>query len=251
MICNPDANIFEGLTNDINVFLQDRACEIMTGEMGLVEILDFMIPKFNQSQPEEAKVPKEEEVEVPEAVATKLEALEKQFAGHGSVAANTRILQEYKYLVTSKECTGLTVEFEGDNNIYVWNAYLDVNKFDIHSNLKADFDRYATSYNRKKQIVFEIRFDENFPFNPPFLRIVSPRFGFHTGHVTVGGSICMESLTPSGWIPVRTVESVFIEILFNMQEGGARLDGASANRDYTLAEAQEAFKRVARQHGWL
>lgn len=118
--------------------------------------------------------------------------------------------------MTSKECTGLTVEFEGGDNIYVWIASLDVTKFDIHANLQADFDRYASQTNRQKSIVFEIRFDENFPFNPPFLRIVSPRFGFHTGHVTIGGSICMQSLTPSGWIPVRTVESVFIEILFNM-----------------------------------
>jgi hypothetical protein len=39
----------------------------------------------------------------------------------------------------------------------------------------------------------------------------------------------MESLTPSGWIPVRTVESLFIEILFNMSEGGARLDTNRAN----------------------
>jgi hypothetical protein len=50
---------------------------------------------------------------------------------------------------------------------------------------------------------------------------------------------------------VRTVESVFIEILFNMQEGGASLDFNQAGRDYTMAEAEEAFNRVARQHNWL
>jgi ubiquitin-protein ligase len=61
----------------------------------------------------------------------------------------------------------------------------------------------------------------------------------------------MQSLTPSGWIPVRTVESIFIEILFNMAEGGAKIDSRSPNSDYTLAEAQEAFNRVARQHNWL
>jgi hypothetical protein len=33
------------------------------------------------------------------------------------------------------------------------------------------------------------------PFSPPFIRVVEPRFAFHTGHVTIGGSICMELLT--------------------------------------------------------
>lgn len=34
---------------------------------------------------------------------------------------------------------------------------------------------------------------------PPFVRVVRPRFQFRTGHVTIGGSICMELLTLSGW----------------------------------------------------
>jgi ubiquitin-conjugating enzyme E2 Q len=214
--------------------------------------LDFIIPLFRS----DAQAPAEESKEVPEpevpaATLTKIEQLEKAFSGHGSAAANARILQEYKYLVASKECKGLTVEFDQDTNIYQWNAYLDIDHFDVTGQLKTDFDSYAQRHERKKEIVFEIRFDENFPFNPPFLRVVRPRFGFHTGHVTIGGSICMESLTPSGWIPVRTVESVFIEILFNMCEGGARLDSTNAHVDYTLEEAKAAFERVARQHGWL
>lgn len=98
---------------------------------------------------------------------------------------------------------------------------------------------------------FEVRFDSNFPYSPPFLRIIRPRFAFHTGHVTVGGSICMQSITNSGWIPVRTVESVFIEILFNMGEGNARLDPRNAHIDYSIEEAREAFNRVARQHNWM
>ena len=44
---------------------------------------------------------------------------------------------------------------------------------------------------------------------------------------------------------------LFLEILFNMSEGGARLDLTCSSMDYQLAEAQEAFMRVARQHNWL
>ena len=121
--------------------------------------------------------------------------------------------------------------------MYVWQATLDVFAFDIEGTMRDDFIRLRDLEKQRAAIQFEIRFDANFPFNPPFIRIVKPRFGFHTGHVTIGGSICMQSLTPSGWIPVRTVESVFIEILFNMQEGGAQLDFSQLGRSYSMAEA--------------
>jgi ubiquitin-conjugating enzyme E2 Q len=100
--------------------------------------------------------------------------------------------------------------------MYKWLAHLDVFKFDIEKNLREQFTRLRDEFNQPAELVFEVMFNSNFPFDPPFIRVVRPRFGFQTGHVTIGGSICMQSLTPSGWIPVRTVESVFIEILFNM-----------------------------------
>ena len=39
----------------------------------------------------------------------------------------------------------------------------------------------------------------NYPFAPPFARVILPRFKFKSGHVTTGGSICMQLLTTSGW----------------------------------------------------
>jgi ubiquitin-conjugating enzyme E2 Q len=71
---------------------------------------------------------------------------------------------------------------------------------------------------------YEVIFSQNFPNEPPFIRVKFPRFAFRTGHVTVGGSICMESLTPSGWSSARSLESYFIEILSLINAGEARLD---------------------------
>ena len=181
----------------------------------------------------------------------KLQKIENAFSGKGSSMTNKRIMQEYKYLINSKECKGLTAEFQGESNMYIWEVKVDINKFEVTKELKKDFEDYAKRYDRNQELVFEMRFDSNYPFTPPFLRVIRPRFAFRTGHITVGGSICMQSITPSGWIPVRTVESIFIEILFNMSEGGARLDLTCSSMDYQLAEAQEAFMRVARQHNWL
>lgn len=192
-----------------------------------------------------------EENKISPQIEEKLQKIENAFSGKGSSMTNKRMMQEYKYLINSKECKGLTAEFEGESNMYVWIVKVDVNKFEMTKDLKKDFENYANRYNRPMEIVFEMRFDSNYPFSPPFLRVVRPRFAFRTGHVTVGGSICMQSITPSGWIPVRTVESIFIEILFNMIEGGARLDLNQSMSDYQLAEAQSAFTRVAKEHNWL
>ena len=192
-----------------------------------------------------------EEAKVSPEVESRLKRLEESFAGQGSISANKRILNEYKYLSTSKECVGINVEFEGGDNMYVWIASLDMDRFEVPKELKNDFNLFSQKTGRPKHLVFEVRFDAKFPFSPPFLRVIRPRFAFHTGHITVGGSICMQSITPSGWIPVRTVESIFIEILFNMGEGGARLDLGQLGMDYSLAEAQDAFQRVARQHNWI
>jgi ubiquitin-protein ligase len=196
------------------------------------------------------KAAREEEMELDQEMESKLKAMEKAFTGAGSATATKRIFGEYKYLVKSKECRGIDVNFLQDS-CYIWQVLVDIQNFELSSDLKADFVAYANKHSRSQHLEFEVRFDSSFPFNPPFVRVVRPRFAFHTGHVTIGGSICMQSLTPSGWIPVRTVESVFVEIIFNLSEGGARLDLNSPDIEYTLQDAQEAFNRVARQHNWL
>ena len=74
-------------------------------------------------------------------------------------------------------------------------------------------------------VEMEMKFPKDYPMSPPFVRIVRPRFQFltgkrlslmdplhlllslsYTGHVTVGGSICMQMLTRSGWSPSNDIE---------------------------------------------
>ena len=98
-------------------------------------------------------------------------------------------------------------------------------------------------------VTLEVRFPLSYPAIPPFVRIVTPRFQFHTGHVTVGGSICAEFLTTGGW---KSTEMNLIYILRSvcnlLLEGNARVD--AYGHPYTFQEAKEAFQRVASQHGW-
>ena len=100
------------------------------------------------------------------------------------------------------------------------------------------------------KLEYEVIFPENYPHEPFFIRVVSPRFAFRTGHVTIGGSICMQSLTPTGWSSARSLESFFVEIISLINQGDARLDTNNLF-PYSLQEAKDAFNRVARDHGWL
>lgn len=92
-------------------------------------------------------------------------------------------------------------------------------------------------------------FFQDFPLSPPFVRVVCPRFVQWTGHVTIGGSICTEDLTASGWKPDMTVMGLLLQLKNNMVEGKAEIDMHNRH-DYTEQEAQAAFQRVARDHGW-
>jgi len=77
-----------------------------------------------------------------------------------------------------------------------------------------------------------MKFPKDYPMNPPFVRVIRPRFKFltgsysnmlvlsilytlacayknlsaSTGHITIGGSICMQMLTRSGWSPSNDIE---------------------------------------------
>ena len=175
-----------------------------------------------------------------------LNRIEQQFSGNGSSASSQRILNEYRGLV---KLPSHNISFDNNNNIYIWTINLDATLLQLTPQLVNDFNTYQTRTGKKKEIVLEIRFQSNYPFSPPFIRVVSPRFVFHTGHVTIGGSLCSQRLTTSGWNATYILETLIMEIISDMNEGGARLDFSSF-RDYTLQEAQEAFFRVARQHGW-
>jgi ubiquitin-conjugating enzyme E2 Q len=100
-------------------------------------------------------------------------------------------------------------------------------------------------------IEIEITFKETYPIAPPFIRVVYPHFKFHSGHITVGGSLCMEMLTNQGWSPTFNVENVITQIKMAIADGGGEIDEINYRRRYTMDEALEAFKRVMSAHGWV
>jgi len=129
-------------------------------------------------------------------------------------------------------------------NLYHWIVKLRFSDCQLAKDLQQAHKQYGIDY-----VELEMRFSKDYPYQPPFVRVVRPRFVFHTGHVTVGGSICMELLTNSGWASTNDIESILIQIRAEMQMGGARIQ-FGAHADYSEHEAWDAFYRAAKGHGW-
>lgn len=168
----------------------------------------------------------------------------------GSKEATQRLIADLKALSKSGvEKLGISATPINDN-LYMWEVKFF--NFEADIPLSRDLKEYQRKTNNQsdESITLMMRFPKDYPYSPPFIYVTKPRFMFHTGHVTVGGSICMELLTASGWRPVNDIESILMQIRSEMIEGGARLDLSNHNMGYTESEAIEAFKRVARFHGW-
>ncbi|KAJ5999113.1 hypothetical protein N7451_006923 [Penicillium sp. IBT 35674x] len=135
------------------------------------------------------------------------------------------------------------------STVYQW--IVELHSFD--SALPLAKDLKAAKLN---SVVLELRFPNNFPMNPPFVRVIRPRFlefaAGGGGHVTAGGAICMELLSNSGWSPVTSIESVLLQVrlaLSTTEPRPARL-ARGVRSDYGIGEAVAAFKRACLSHGW-
>lgn len=140
-----------------------------------------------------------------------------------------------------------------DENVFVWDVKFF--GFDKGTPLERDLEKLSErTCDQQNYIRLEMTFPDDYPFSPPFVRIVSPRFQSRTGHITTGGSICMEVLTSSGWSAVLTIETLLLMIRSTIIEGDARIilpSSSHFNEVYSMDEAQESFRRVARDHGWV
>eukprot|EP00761_Pharyngomonas_kirbyi_P013690 gb/GECH01013719.1/.p1 GENE.gb/GECH01013719.1/~~gb/GECH01013719.1/.p1 ORF type:complete len:321 (+),score=111.25 gb/GECH01013719.1/:1-963(+) len=163
-------------------------------------------------------------------------------------AATDRLMKELRniYSVNKDRSFGFTAEPDGDN-LYLWyvKIYFDPKE---DGAIAQDMQKYKKQHGQD-HVLLEMKFKKDYPFSPPFIRVVKPRFQFHTGHVTIGGSICMELLTSSGWAPTNDVEGILVQIRAEMIAGGARIDFSNLS-PYTEHEAQSAFRRVAARYGW-
>lgn len=146
---------------------------------------------------------------------------------------------------------GWYIDTEKIENVYQWIVELhSFHVIDPKLPLVADMKKM-----KLKSIVLEIRFNKDFPFTPPYVRVIRPRFLTRMqgggGHIVMGGAMCMELLTNTGWSSVSSMESVLMQIrLAIASDPPARIETRSGHEDYGTGEAAEGYLRACQTHGW-
>jgi len=92
-------------------------------------------------------------------------------------------------------------------------------------------------------IELQMRFPPGYPFDPPFVRVVQPRFADKTGFV-IKGALCMELLTAAGWNPCNDPESVIVSIRAMIAQGNGRLGAAVRMETKAQAKVRQVVQPV-------
>ncbi|XP_054986335.1 ubiquitin-conjugating enzyme E2Q-like protein 1 [Sorex araneus] len=134
-----------------------------------------------------------------------------------------------------------------DESLFDWNVKL--HQVDKDSVLWQDMKETNTEF-----ILLNLTFPDNFPFSPPFMRVLSPRL--ENGYVLDGGAICMELLTPRGWSSAYTVEAVMRQFAASLVKGQGRIcrKAGKSKKSFSRKEAEATFKSLVKTHekyGWV
>ncbi|XP_053569054.1 ubiquitin-conjugating enzyme E2Q-like protein 1 [Bombina bombina] len=134
-----------------------------------------------------------------------------------------------------------------DDSLFDWNVKL--HQVDKDSTLWQDMKETNTEC-----ILLNLTFPDNFPFSPPFMRVLSPRL--ENGYVLDGGAICMELLTPRGWSSAYTVEAVMRQFAASLVKGQGRIcrKAGKSKKAFSRKEAEATFKSLVKTHekyGWV
>uniref|UniRef100_A0A672INF5 Ubiquitin-conjugating enzyme E2 Q2-like n=1 Tax=Salarias fasciatus TaxID=181472 RepID=A0A672INF5_SALFA len=111
----------------------------------------------------------------------------------------------------------------------------------LHSDLQVLKEKEGMDY-----ILLNFSYKDNFPFDPPFVRVVSPVLS--GGYVLGGGALCMELLTKQGWSSAYSIESVIMQINATLVKGKARVQFGANKNQYNLARAQQSYKSLVQIH---
>ncbi|XP_023241180.1 ubiquitin-conjugating enzyme E2Q-like protein 1 [Centruroides sculpturatus] len=172
----------------------------------------------------------------------------KETEQNGQTVRTRRLMKEYREIcrnVHSVERPPFTVELVEDN-LFEWNIMLY--QLDPESEFYRDMQEMGITY-----ILLNLTFPENFPFSPPFMRVISPHI--EKGYVMEGGAICMELLTPRGWASAYTVEAIIMQFAASLIKGQGRISRkCKTGKEFNRKLAEASFRSLVKTHekyGWV
>jgi len=153
-----------------------------------------------------------------------------------------RLAQEvYKIMMSDTSEAGFSLEPSSEDSMDKWTIKLF--QFDGDSNLAKDMVVLGVDH-----VELEMTFPNDYPFEPPGVRVVRPRFKRQTGFV-MHGALCMELLTKDGWNPINDIESVIVSIRSLMVVGDGRLQAATEMPEKKRKELLEEHAKAKASGG--
>jgi ubiquitin-protein ligase len=100
-------------------------------------------------------------------------------------------------------------------------------------------------------VTINIKFPELFPFEPPFIYIISPQFNSMAVNITKDGAICCEYLTKSNWLPAISIESVVVMIFSEIIKPNIQHIVNDSTIQYDDMKAIISYEKLAKGNGWI
>lgn len=169
------------------------------------------------------------------------------------------VYNAFRQVMGDDECKQFQVKLLNSDNPFVWSVKIPSTCFlDDAIQIFKDLEALPSILNLPPEVSLIIEFPTNYPSGPPFVRVEYPRFHQYTGHITVGGSICTENLTNTGWNPSMTIGALILSIKMQMIFSDppakvclyATFPHFDPKAPYSYEEAKDAFQRSARYHNW-
>lgn len=198
-----------------------------------------------------AKIEEDEEQQ-PAVAATKWreptrEAVNMSLRAEQETTGGKRRLAQDLYRIMNQDTkeAGFSLNPTSEDSMDKWT--INLFQFDSDSNLAKDMLVLGIDH-----VELEMTFPDQYPFEPPFVRVVRPRFKKQTGFV-MNGALCMELLTKDGWNPINDIESVIVSIRSLLVVGDGRLEAAikmtSKRYSALLASAMQSKQKSSAGHG--
>jgi len=149
-----------------------------------------------------------------EAVSMSLRAEKEKTGGKRRLAQDL-----YRIMNQDHRDAGFSLRPSQEDSMDKWT--IELFQFDKDSNLAKDMKVLGIG-----SVQLEMTFPDGYPFEPPFVRVVTPRFKKQTGFV-MNGALCMELLTKDGWNPINDIESVIVSIRSLLVVGDGRVEAAT------------------------
>uniref|UniRef100_A0A8C2HKD5 E2 ubiquitin-conjugating enzyme n=1 Tax=Cyprinus carpio TaxID=7962 RepID=A0A8C2HKD5_CYPCA len=220
----------------------------------IIQLHEFLHYEMKEEEPVDGKKSEDDGIEKENlAVLEKIRKNQRQdhlnVSAHsgavsGSVQASDRLMKELREIYRSQSYKNgiYSVELVNDS-LYEWHVKLRTVDPDspLHSDLQVLKEKEGMDY-----ILLSFSYKDNFPFDPPFARVVSPVLS--GGYVLGGGALCMELLTKQGWSSAYSIESVIMQINATLVKGKARVQFGANKNQYSLARAQQSYKSLVQIH---